>query len=109
MLSWSLASDQESGEIGQEVMWMWCRKQWKCDFSSRLCFDERLFLQPLCVGGIEQGERVSPPVETGKPAPRGAAAPGRGQVISGSRDVCAVHRRLHLPVFLLDVGLSVTL
>lgn len=43
MFSWSLASDQESGEVGQEVMWMWCHKQWKCDFSSRLCFDERLF------------------------------------------------------------------
>lgn len=52
---------------------------------------------------------MSRPVETGKPAPGGAAAPGRDQVISGSRDVCAVHRWLHLPVFLLDVGLSVTL
>ena len=61
------------------------------------------------MGGIEKGERVSRPVETGKPAPGGAAAPGRDQVISGSRDVCAVHRWLHLPVFLLDVGLSVTL
>lgn len=61
------------------------------------------------MGGVEKGEWVSRLVEAGKPAPGGAAALGRGQVNSGSREVCAVHRWLHLPVFLLDVGLSVTL
>ena len=52
---------------------------------------------------------MSRPIEAGKPALGGAPALGRGQVNSGSREVCAVHRWLHLPVFLLDVGLSVTL
>lgn len=61
------------------------------------------------MGGVEKGGRVSRPIEAGKPALGGAPALGRGQVNSGSREVCAVHRWLHLPVFLLDVGLSVTL